>query len=1348
MACIAEAPPPLSDQCHRVRPLEAHAQTTSTLVDECVARSGPSEAALAGTKLDRSKDDADASKVPNDVIWVDWEGHDDPANPFNWSSKKKWTIASIGIAFCSLVSISVSGYSIAVDSVMVKLDTTRTLALLGIFSFTLMFGASPLVLAPFSETYGRSSIYIASAVVFTLFFIPQALAKNIETMVLARFVSGIAGSSAVSLVGGTISDCFRSTELGFPMALFTAAAFASTGLGPIMFGYVEQFYDFRLIQWIMFAMSGVFTIAMVFVLRETRASVLLSRKAARLRKQTGDDRYQAASDFERGSIKQMMRTSLLRPVKMLATEPVLVAITATISFGWALLYMLLVAIPIVLRGTYGFSIGQAGLAFTSQVIGSGLGLVIDHYCEKLYHRKVAKRGPEARLYQAMVGGLMIPVGAAIFSFTAYPHVHWIACLIGVTILYAGMFLCYLTCFAYLADAYSLYASSALSAMSFVRNLIGSVCPLFTPQMYSALGIQGAGGLCTGLACILMVIPFVLYKYGLKLRERSPFAVELRKLADAEEEKREAQKAQSAGEKSTTTQNSLGTRATRLELDRDYNQAFQLYVKAAQQYMYLVRHCTDASEKARMRQVSSKLIERATRIKQTRQHELTPVVKSVLAREEQDAVLERSSFINGHRFQRWRDTFEQGLPDNSRQPPPMSAAQLEQQHRYQSLSEVLPQARMIEPAVTGRQVVQDNVADCSLVSALIIGAEHHAKFGSRVSASCIGCCIRVIDDSSHLQLGFSCLYPQDGKSLPRLNTARDYAAKLLVNGALRAVSMDDSVPVSTEKVPMCAMTESRDQLWPALVEKAYLRVMGGYEFSGSNSGNDLYALSGWIPEHISLRSGLRSERTWDRVRDGFESGACVLTLGTPKETVTTSMRLAPLHSYAVLNLREDDTGRRPIEITNPWRQVESAEGWVADIVNSLPGPRGSGTFTLDWDELPTYFEALHVSWDPSLFSHEATIHCSAESKSTGASRLAKAQFVLQLDDSQLNQQQVWLLLSRHVASKDDARVFMGLNVATHQEGRAGVVQHETSSFQDNDHLLCRFQPVPSATKLDVFVSSQAETAEFAFTLRAFATCPVAFAEGSPALPYSVQLEGSWDGKTAGGNHACPTFLNNPQYRVKVLSDPNKPAARARIDVGAQVTNGVSLPINVRLVRGGGRRVGDIAERDVVAGSSQYSYGSDHVAASDLAPGMYTIIVSSFESRTRGDFSLSCESSIPIELKPIPQEGDGMYVRTIRAVWNGGAAQVSLELSKRTSLSMRLRARETPIPLSLCVVDNATGQIPHQSPVTSLVCGLLTNVITLEPKDQGYTIRLSTPHRDCQDEFELLAFADKAITVELQ
>lgn len=54
------------------------------------------------------------------------------------------------------------------------------------------------------------------------------------------------------------------------MALFSFAAFAATGLGPVIFGYVELYLGFRYIEWIMLGLSGIFTFVMIFTLDETR----------------------------------------------------------------------------------------------------------------------------------------------------------------------------------------------------------------------------------------------------------------------------------------------------------------------------------------------------------------------------------------------------------------------------------------------------------------------------------------------------------------------------------------------------------------------------------------------------------------------------------------------------------------------------------------------------------------------------------------------------------------------------------------------------------------------------------------------------------------------------------------------------------------------------------------------------------------------------------------------------------------------------------------------------------------------------------------------------------------------
>ena len=219
------------------------------------------------------------------------------------------------------------------------------------------------------------------------------------------------------------------------MSLFSLAAFAFTGLGASMYSYAEAVYGFRMISWCMVATAGVQFILLVLFVPETRASVLLARKAAALRAETGSPRYQSKEVALRGSLGSMLRTNLVRPVKILTTEPVVVFFTLWISMGWGVLYLLLGSIVIVFQGLYGFATGPLGFVYATQAVGACLGLALDIYvCTPLYHKNVAKRGPEARLYTAMIGGVVFPVGIWIYTFTAYANLHWMGPIVGVTIL--------------------------------------------------------------------------------------------------------------------------------------------------------------------------------------------------------------------------------------------------------------------------------------------------------------------------------------------------------------------------------------------------------------------------------------------------------------------------------------------------------------------------------------------------------------------------------------------------------------------------------------------------------------------------------------------------------------------------------------------------------------------------------------------------------------------------------------------------------------------------------------------------------------------------------------------------
>lgn len=76
--------------------------------------------------------------------------------------------------------------------------------------------------------------------------------------------------------------------------------------------------------------------------------------------------------------------------------------------------------------------------------------------------------------------------------------------------------------------YHRYASSALAAQSFCRNMLGGVFPLITTQMYTSLSYGGASSLLGGIGAVLTIVPWVLVFYGPQIRMRSKFASEIMK----------------------------------------------------------------------------------------------------------------------------------------------------------------------------------------------------------------------------------------------------------------------------------------------------------------------------------------------------------------------------------------------------------------------------------------------------------------------------------------------------------------------------------------------------------------------------------------------------------------------------------------------------------------------------------------------------------------------------------------------------------------------------------------------------------------------------------------------------
>jgi hypothetical protein len=93
--------------------------------------------------------------------------------------------------------------------------------------------------------------------------------------------------------------------------------------------------------------------------------------------------------------------------------------------------------------------------------------------------------------------------------------------------------------------YERYASSALAAQSFLRNTFAACFPLFSQQMYEKLTPKYASTLLAAIACVLGVVPFVLIKYGDRIRSHSRAALALQREEQEAAEWRQAEQGKQA-----------------------------------------------------------------------------------------------------------------------------------------------------------------------------------------------------------------------------------------------------------------------------------------------------------------------------------------------------------------------------------------------------------------------------------------------------------------------------------------------------------------------------------------------------------------------------------------------------------------------------------------------------------------------------------------------------------------------------------------------------------------------------------------------------------------------------------
>ncbi|KAK0057703.1 calpain-7 [Biomphalaria pfeifferi] len=445
------------------------------------------------------------------------------------------------------------------------------------------------------------------------------------------------------------------------------------------------------------------------------------------------------------------------------------------------------------------------------------------------------------------------------------------------------------------------------------------------------------------------------------------------------------------------------------------------------------------------------------------------------------------------------------------------------------------------AISSFSIRQTIVSDCSFVASLAISAQYEKRFRKKLITNII--------------------YPQNRNGEPMYNPCGKYMVKLNLNGVWRKVIIDDCLPVSKYGDLLCSFSNNKNELWVSLLEKAYMKVMGGYDFPGSNSNIDLHALTEWIPERVAIRLNspeFDKDKEFKRLLDRFHKGHCLVTVATGELSEVEADRagLVPTHAYAMLDIKEYK-GRRLFMLKNPWNHLrwkgnyseKDTVHWTSELQKVLNyDPQSAqmfdnGVFWIDYDSLCKFFDVFYINWDPELFKYTTCMQhtwSAQEGPKRDTYNISdNPQYRLEMKGSQAGAA-IWILLTRHITDKADfADNKEFITVLVYKNGGKKVFcPYDPPPYKDgvrinSPHYLCKLVEEKTSEPYTLVISQYEKNNTTHYTLRVYSTCEFSL---TPIIdPYNKKyykrLTGQWSGKSAGGCANNPaTFVNNPLYQV--------------------------------------------------------------------------------------------------------------------------------------------------------------------------------------------------------------------------
>jgi len=281
-------------------------------------------------------------KTEDGNVLVDWYTTDDPANPQNWSDRKRFVVSLIICIYTFVVYTGSAIYTSSELGVMEKFHVKPVDASLPLSLYVLAYGMGPLLWAPLSEIpiIGRSPVYAATMALFTILSLPTAMVNNFAGLLVLRFLQGFFGSPCLAIGAATMQDMYSLLYLPYALVAWVSAAYCGPALGPLLSGFAVTAKGWRWSLWEILWAAGPVFLVMFLLLPETSTPNILLRRAARLRKLTGDNRLKSQSEIDQKNMKPtaIVIDAIIKPMEITIKDPAIAFVNVYTAIIYGIYY--------------------------------------------------------------------------------------------------------------------------------------------------------------------------------------------------------------------------------------------------------------------------------------------------------------------------------------------------------------------------------------------------------------------------------------------------------------------------------------------------------------------------------------------------------------------------------------------------------------------------------------------------------------------------------------------------------------------------------------------------------------------------------------------------------------------------------------------------------------------------------------------------------------------------------------------------------------------------------------------------------------------------------------------------